>query len=251
MVTFQIASDLHIEYKNNDVPDPLTFITPISDYLILAGDIGSFYKINQLKKFLSELCKHFIKVFYIPGNHEFYTFNEYKPVPINNLLYRMYELENSINNLFILNRASIIIDDICITGCTLWSKLEIEIPKYIVRINGITNKIYEENHKNDLQYIEKMIQYSQNNNLKLLVITHHCPTYKVLDNIKKKDKIISLYVSNLDNLLTSEKVNTWVCGHIHKNFDFYTENGTRIVGNQKGKLKDKITDFCKNFIITI
>lgn len=251
MVAFQIASDLHIEYKNNDVPDPLTLITPVADYLILAGDIGSFYKINQLHKFLTELCKHFVKVFYIPGNQEYYTFKEYKTLPFLSLLNRIREIENDICNLFVLNRASIVIDDICITGCTLWSKPEIEIPKYIVRINGINNQIYEQNHKNDLEYIEKMIKYTQNNNLKLLVVTHYCPTYKVLENVKKKDRYISLYVSNLDNLLTSQKVNTWVCGHIHKNFDFYTENGTRVVGNQKGKLKDKITDFSKNYIINI
>jgi predicted phosphohydrolase len=251
MIAFQIASDLHIEYKNNDVPDPLSLITPVADYLILAGDIGSFYKINQLQKFLTELCKHFVKVFYIPGNQEYYMFKEYKPLPFDYLLKRMYEIENNINNLFILNRSSIIINDICITGCTLWSKPEIEIPKYIVRINGINNKIYEENHKSDLMYIEKMIDYTQNNNLKLLVVTHYCPTYKVLENTKRKDKYISLYVSNLDNLLTSEKVNTWVCGHIHKNFDFFTENGTRVVGNQKGKQKDKINDFYKNFTVNI
>ena len=52
-------------------------------------------------------------------------------------------------------------------------------------------------------------------------------------------------------LLTSEKVNTWICGHIHKNFDFFTENGTRVVGNQKGKQKDKINDFYKNFTINM
>ena len=251
MVAFQIASDLHIEYKNNDVPDPLTLITPVAEYLILAGDIGSFYKINQLKKFLTELCKHFKKVFYIPVNQEYYTFQEYKHLPLTSLLKRIYEIENNIYNLFILNRSSIIINDICITGCTLWSKPDIEIPKYIVRINGINNQIYEDNHKNDLLYIEKMIKYTQNNNLKLLVVTHYCPTYKVLENTKKKDKYVSLYVSNLDNLLSSEKVNTWICGHIHKNFDFFSEMGTRVVGNQKGKQKDKIDDYSKNFIINI
>ena len=72
-----------------------------------------------------------------------------------------------------------------------------------------------------------------------------------MENVKKKDKYISLYVSKLDDLLTSEKVNTWICGHIHKNFDFFTENGTRVVGNQKGKLKDKINDFSKNFMIDV
>ena len=54
MVTVQIASDLHIEYKNNNIPNPLDFITPSADILILAGDIGSFYKIQQLTEFLKK-----------------------------------------------------------------------------------------------------------------------------------------------------------------------------------------------------
>lgn len=59
MTKFQIVSDLHIEYKNTDVPDPLSLITPSAEILILAGDIGSFYQYDQLKKFLSKLCPHF------------------------------------------------------------------------------------------------------------------------------------------------------------------------------------------------
>ena len=38
MTNFQIVSDLHIEYNTNEVPDPLTLITPSADILILAGD---------------------------------------------------------------------------------------------------------------------------------------------------------------------------------------------------------------------
>jgi predicted phosphodiesterase len=60
MTSFQIVSDLHIEYKNNEIPDPLTLITPTSEILILAGDIGSLYKIKQLQGFLEKLCIHFI-----------------------------------------------------------------------------------------------------------------------------------------------------------------------------------------------
>jgi predicted phosphohydrolase len=167
------------------------------------------------------------------------------------LLSYIYEIENSIKNLYILNESSIIIDDICITGCTLWSKPDIRIPRYIVRINGINNEIYERKHIKDVNYIKKMINYSKSNNLKLLVVTHYCPTYKVLDNFKKKDKLSSLYVTNLDELLTSEQVHTWICGHIHQNFDLITEGGTRVVGNQKGKPKDKITDYSKTFTIQI
>jgi len=69
MPKFQIVSDLHIEYRNDEIPDPLSLITPTADNLILAGDIGSLYKFNQLKGFLQNLCKYFKNVLYVPGNH--------------------------------------------------------------------------------------------------------------------------------------------------------------------------------------
>ena len=246
--TFQIASDLHIEYNNDDVPDPLDYITPSADYLILAGDIGSFYKLNQLKGFLEKLCTHFKLVLYIPGNQEYYYVKDQRRIHKDALLHAMYEFV-TINNLYILNRDSVIIDGICISGCTLWTKPEIEIPKYIVKIPGINKEIYEKMHTEDLNYIKKVINYCQSNSLKLLVVTHHCPTFKV--GYRKIDKISSLYMSHLDELLCSTKVNTWVCGHIHQNFDFMSENGTRVVGNQYGKPRDNIKDYSKSFTITL
>ena len=97
-----------------------------------------------------------------------------------------------------------------------------------------------------------IIDYCKNNNLQMVVVSHHCPTYSVLgQNYHKKEKYLSLYVSNLDHLLDKNNIHTWVCGHIHKNFDFITENGTRIVGNQKGKPKDRIHDFLRDYVIQV
>jgi len=248
---FQIASDLHIEYRNDEIPDPLTYITPSAPILVLAGDIGSLYKIDQLKGFLNLLCPHFDTVLYIPGNHEFYTTQNYEPLSMNKLLNRLYEIEREINNLYILNQSSVIIDGICITGCTLWSKPDLPIPKYIVRIYGMNTEIYTKKHENDLRYINKMIEHCSSNNLKLVVITHYCPTYEVIDSNKMKDRYVSLYVSKLDNLLDKQKIDTWCCGHIHRNFDIISSKGTRVVGNQSGKPKDKITDYRKDCVIEV
>lgn len=252
MLNLQIASDLHIEYKNDEIPEPLNYIIPKADILVLAGDIGSFYKIDQLKGFLEKLCKLFKSVIYVPGNQEYYmTKNDNNFLPMHVLLDRLYAIEQNINNLIILNQSSIIINDICITGCTLWSKPDIPIPKFIVRIHGMNDNIYLKKHNSDLNYIKKISDYCSKNNLKLIVITHYCPTYKVLDEFKLKDKFISLYTSNLDYLLNSNHIHTWICGHIHKNFDFISDKGTRVVGNQLGKSKDNITDYSKEFVIKI
>ncbi len=251
-LSFQIVSDLHIEYRSDTVPEASYLIKPISDILILAGDIGSLYKYKQLYNFLKQLSKMFKMILYIPGNHEFYTIDNIVPLHFGDLLQRLTMLENSIENLHILNQKSIIIDNICIAGCTLWSETNLALPRFIVRIPDFNKYVYNKIHKSDLSYIENMIDYCQKENLKLVVVTHHCPTFKVLENIlQKKDRFKSLYVTDLERLLSKDKVDTWICGHIHHNFDFITKSGTRVVGNQKGKPKDKITDYSNSFVVEI
>lgn len=249
MTTYQIVSDLHIEYKNDNDLNPLDFITPTADILILAGDIGSLYKFNQLKCFLEKICPHFKTTLYVPGNHEFYHQDGYDHQDFYFLTRKLFSLEDNINNLYILQQSFITFEDICIAGCTLWSNSKITIPKYIVRIRDMNTTIYNEKHSSDLEYIKKMIDWSKNNNKKLVIVTHHCPTSKVLNANTKKDKFKSLYVSDLDSIIKKENIHTWICGHIHQNFDFEIE-GTRIVGNQRGKPKDRITDFSKAFTLT-
>ena len=249
--TFQIASDLHIEYKNNECVNPLDYITPSADVLILAGDIGSLYKYPQLFNFIDGLVEHFKHILYIPGNHEYYKQPEIIcGKSINELRNLLLKISQSWENVTVLDRNSVKIGDTCIVGATLWSELECEIPKFIVRIKGITNEIYSTMHNNDLAYIENMTKYCKENKLKMICVTHHPPTHQVVTSDKSnKRKFKSLYSTDLTRLLTKDYINTWVCGHVHSNFDFITENGCRVVGNQKGKPKDNINDYNKSFVL--
>jgi predicted phosphohydrolase len=246
----QIVSDLHIETFSSTYCDPFTFITPSADILILAGDIGSLYKIEQLHNFLSTLSPFFNQMLYVPGNWEFYKLHEAEALSIHILIDRLYNLQKSIPNLIVLNKQNVIIGDICIAGCTLWSDLQIQLPKFIVRIPEMTTFNYKQLHQNHLEYIKTMTETCQKNNLKLIVVSHHCPSYICLQGCSRRDKYISLYASET-NLLYSQYVHTWICGHSHNNFDFISPGGTRVVSNQKGKSKDRIRNFSKNFVIEI
>ena len=44
-------------------------------------------------------------------------------------------------------------------------------------------------------------------------------------------------------------IHTWVSGHVHSNFDFLSDGGTRLVGNPKGRERDNITDFSKSYVL--
>jgi Icc-related predicted phosphoesterase len=250
MTKIQIASDLHIETSCENVPDPANYIYPNADVLVLAGDIGSLYKIDQLRGFLEKLSELFQAILYIPGNHEFYTIPNYDPISYNALKLRLKYLEQTIENLHILNRNSVRINNTCIVGCTLWSNPKSKVPSFIVRIHGMNTKIYSCNHEHDLRYIKKMIKYCKSKKLKLVVVTHHPPSYKALIGAKKKKRFEFLYASNLDHLLDGNDMRLWICGHTHKNIDF-DMNGCRLLSNQKGKAKDKIKDYSKTLNISL
>jgi len=254
MVTFQLVSDLHIEYNNDGMVDPLEYITPSAEVLILAGDIGSLYKIEQLTDFIKNIIDFFKHVFYVPGNHEYYVPPDHEHIPFDILSKRLDSLNNKFENFNILNKDCAQINDICIAGVTLWSDVKCIVPKYIVKIPEMTTNVYKKCFNADLEYIENVVAYCKDANLKLLCITHHPPTKSVLQErqmTKKKDKFKSLYYSDLDYLLSKDKIHTWICGHVHLNFDIISSGGTRVVGNQKGKPKDNIKDFSKEFVIEL
>lgn len=248
MFSFQFASDLHIEIYNQTI-NPLDYITPTADILILAGDIGSLYKFDQIYNFINGLSGHFKYILYVPGNHEYYTMDNYQGISMNMLKNNLTKLAQQINNLIILDKNSVIIDNVCIAGCTLWSNPNCTIPKFIVKIKGINTDIYKKYHQDDLNYINKIINYCEEKKYKLIMVTHYPPTYDTLLNTNKRKKFISLYANNMDYILDGNKINTWICGHVHNNFDFNSKNNCRIVSNQKGKPKDKIQDYKKSFLI--
>ena len=81
-----------------------------------------------------------------------------------------------------------------------------------------------------------MIKYCNKNNYTLVVVTHHPPLMKIVDGNKKK-KFKSLYATDLEYLFYKDDIHTWICGHVHKNFDFVTANGTRVLGKPERKTK--------------
>lgn len=136
----------------------------------------------------------------------------------------------------------------CIAGCTLWSANPVfgkTTKPYVIPIRGMTERKYKQLHEKDLAFIKGCIDYCQEEKKKLVVVTHYAPTkYDMQDY-----KYLPLYYSDLDELLTKEKVDTWIFGHTHINTDFIHSNGTRVMSNQKGKPKEKINDFQKSMTI--
>ena len=70
------------------------------------------YNLGQLKKFLSNVCSNFVYVLYIFGNHEFYHYPKYVKKELDELKKGGFSLSDKIDNLYILDTNSIIINEI-------------------------------------------------------------------------------------------------------------------------------------------
>ncbi len=122
---FQLFSDIHLELLQDEKMKPgckeqlkidYPAIRPEAPYLILAGDIGSCAK-NNFRNFIDYCAKHWQKVFYVCGNHEFYrngsmTFVKKELENFFRLYSNVYLLDNSFHTLE---------HSVCIYGFTGWT----------------------------------------------------------------------------------------------------------------------------------
>jgi len=237
----QIASDLHLEYFDSEISN---LIQPVGDILILAGDIGSLYNVKQLESFFKYYCKKFTYVLYVFGNCEFYKIDGLIPLDIETLKNNFKYVENLFPNLYVLDKSSIQIGKYLFTGCTLWSELQKNLPKNYKIHNFSTNK-YNYNHKKDLEFIIKKSNYAREKGLKHIIITHHLPI--LIKNGKTKT---DLFMTDLTWVLDKYKINTWICGHVHQNFEIIYNN-TKIIGNQKGKPGSYCLDYSKKCCVEV
>lgn len=236
---FQLYSDIHLEFYK-DYPK----IPCLKKYLILAGDIG---KINTtcFHKFLEYCNSKWMKVFYVLGNHEYY--HSRKTIE---KLEKEYELLfQSYENIELLNRKKIFIDNWYILGCTLWSYYCNDLPDNLIncltkikkkdyiknRIKSIDKNDYNNLHIQDMKWLLK--SYNQNENT--IIITHYPLIYEGTSHPKYDNKTYKekqLFANNI-NLKPNNKL-VCISGHTHFSYDF-TKNHIRYIANQFG-YKDEL-----------
>lgn len=246
MTTFiRELSDLHCEFHPFVVP-PLP--EDKETVLVLAGDIDLCHRQNLIF-FLQTLSQQFKHIIYVFGNHEFYknslsgSINKFKQ-----------KLKNeNINNVSVLDNESIIINDIAFVGGTMWTDFDNHNPLTMIDaemymsdylhirtgnknneyMNAIkTNDIYIK-HIETRNYIFEECKKHKDNNLKVVVVTHHSPSFGSVSEGYRGNIFNTLYHSNLDNLILDSKIDIWFHGHVHQSFD-YKIDSTRIIVNPRG-----------------
>jgi predicted phosphodiesterase len=216
---FQLISDIHLEQKSINTISELIKINKKSKMinLLIAGDIGNPYD-KKYWKFMKSCTKHFKKVFFVSGNHEYYhhknTIKETDEYITNKT--------KDIENLWYLNNSKYEDENYTIYGATLWTKIPDNLIKEFTE-KSYDNKaienfsIKERNKLNeiDFNYLKKEIESSKNKNN--IIMTHHVPIKKLIHkkyypHIENKTLLhANEYSKNFD----FNKIALWVCGHSH------------------------------------
>jgi len=190
--TFQVFSDIHLEFLEKTPYPTTSLLEPASDVLFLAGDIGQPGRCNDaLKDWLTSMAEHFKAVIYVPGNHEYYQTRKASRLSFSQVTEHLQHYEEAIENLFVLNPGAIEIGGVRVIGATLWSyvprhaRAEVEY-----RLNDY-NLIYKEVgdakleticvadtvgwHEKELAFVTDELKIAKAKGQSALLCSHHAP----------------------------------------------------------------------------
>ena len=243
-ILIQVYSDIHIENWNK-LPD-----LPVNaKYLFLAGDICQIYN-PMFYPFLDSCSKRWEKVFYVPGNHEY--FSQKNNLNVLEFEYK-YRIQEKYKNIFYLNNEfAPLNDEINVYGTTFWTippfKRTHEARNYINDYHSITyfNEELQYTVKLDIGYVKnmsnvsfsKLQDYLSEEVKKTIVVTHFPPSTSGTSApyYLYQERLMNSYFAWPDDTLKNFKLNNvlcWISGHTHWSYDF-EKNGIRMIGNQLG-----------------
>jgi predicted phosphodiesterase len=272
-----LCSDLHLEFGPISLQN-----TENAEVLILSGDIIVADDLRELgdatglmvngrnssemyHKFFQECSERFPNVIYIMGNHEYYHGDFATGLDI------IRERLSYLENVFVMERQTMVIEDVTFIAGTLWTDMNKEDPNTLFGIKGYMNDyriikdsrtnteteiwMFNENnepytgkqklpskwspeasvveHKLMLDTIKATVESNASN--KYVVIGHHAPSKQSTKPKYQKDVMVNgAYSSDLSEfILDHPQIKVWTHGHTHNVFD-YMIGGTRIICNPRG-----------------
>ena len=226
------VSDCHSEFNHRDfiIPDGLTA-------LVLAGDIHTTPKgVQEVIEIIRK--KSDVPIIYVLGNHEYY--GQVFPDTLS-----LYDLRcRSLKNVYLLEKSSVVIDDIRFLGTTLWSNLSDPMDalaardllndfSMIVNTNlcKLTTEEYTEEHFTCVGWLGEQLEKAHEG--PTVVVTHHSPSSITCVPQYRSDKLRHCFYSHLEDLIFETEPAVWVYGHDHTSAR-HELGGTLLVSNQIG-----------------
>jgi predicted phosphodiesterase len=245
----QFISDLHLEI--NIIKDYNSIIKPIAPYLALVGDIGH-YKHESYKPFFDYVSSNFEKVFYVPGNHEFYSdpYNRNQIKTMEEIEYNMKLLTNLYKNVYYMNRTHHRIEElnVGIVGAPLWTPKFSSKNIFIAKDESLESHQSNHMHQLDYTYIDEYCRRFARTNTSTVILTHFMPSFSLIPtkylNYPKKEN----FASNSD-FLFQHPIKCWIYGHTHQ-ASTHIINKTLAITNPYGyKSQHNNNGFCNQMFV--
>jgi predicted phosphohydrolase len=239
-------SDLHIEFYQRSYPKnpekwfrPQKLSTDSETVLGLAGDI--FTKRETLT-YIKSIADQFFAVVFIYGNHDYWHRD------INNHIQETKELVKSNSNIHFLENDFADFGNVVFVGATCWTDMDNDNPilnidarmymndfKYIRKDNFSRRFIPNDTIIKHLQSKKFIFDFAANNPDKnIIVLSHHAPSFKSIDQDYVGSELNGAYASELGNQIAyAENIKIWQHGHIHANSEYEIFN-TKVVCNPRG-----------------
>jgi len=264
---FKLLSDIHIEFKPFELPVGENENETI---LILAGDIDS--SVNNLKVFLTEMSKRFLKVIMVAGNHEYYSNTQ----SIYTIEKELQQINDEFSNVHYLQGGAVVrFGDLSIVGATLWTDLRKNSPQLInlltsndfsdfTYIKDVEQDIdrfgrdwgkklipfnpvaYYDLHQEHLSGLVESVGKEKADGQNIVVVTHHGCSNMSIHEKYINNPYNGCYASELFDMIYDElQPMVWCHGHVHHSVD-YMINQTRVITNPCG-YRQNPTDANKEF----
>ena len=251
-MNIQLMSDIHLEFGGMELPG--------GDILLLAGDIcvadclrnertdkDAIVHRKQCDDFFHTECRKYNAVYYIMGNHEHYTGMFHDTADI---------LRNYLagTNVHLLDKQHVIINDWVLFGGTMWTNYRRANPMSMnVAHRSMTDHEcirmpaepsgYRPQFRPDDALVEhglfvesltKCIDEHALGMQKMIVMSHHAPSYRSIHKQYAGSLTNDAYASDLEDfIISSPHIKYWFHGHMHDSMDYMVE-GCRVVCNPRG-----------------
>lgn len=254
----KVVSDLHLEFSDIEIPNNGCDVLILSGDIMLAESLHDFpadaddtniqssrhIQAIRFRNFLRDCSEDFPHVIYIAGNHEFYHGKFHRGLDT------LREECARYPNVHFIENDSITIDDTIFVGGTLWTDMKDLDPLTMMcaeqRMNDYhiiknDNNGYRsidamdtvKRHRKTLEYIQVVVDNAPTDK-KIVVVSHHAPSFNSVDTRYKDDSTNGAYASDLVNfILDRPQIKVWTHGHMHCRND-YMIGETRIVANPRG-----------------
>jgi len=261
----RILSDLHIEFFPFDIPgqpaDPETV-------LVLAGDIGVITDKRPLQFFLQKAAAQFRAVVMVLGNHEYYR--SIWPDALDEL--RGWAIAE---NVYILEKSVVAIDDVTFLGATLWSDFEHANPLSMAYCQACINDfsligarpesacqafdqrprpfspaMALEDHYAARAWLATAMATMRSAGRKTVVVTHHGVAPGSINPKYIGSSTNGAFVSDLSALLIAGQPSLVIHGHVHDSVNYCLdsiEHPIPVVANPRGYTKRSDTQENKRF----